>query len=282
MRKARRNAEQVQDPPIPYPQYGYPPSGHQEPVYVNNAAPPTAIYNPAVAAYYNPAPGQPTQGGNEQMNFNIPSQIFQNPQMANMALQYGQSMMGQGKVAIDRELNKYLSASRVKYYFSVDTSYVFKKLGLLLFPFTHSDWTVKYNPEEPVQPRYELNAPDLYIPSMAFVTYILTGGVSLGLQNRFAPEVLGIQASTAMVWAFIEVLAVWMTLYVMNIESNLKTFDILAYSSYKYVGMIVAILASFLIPYAYHPALIYVSASIMFFLVSSAQHNQFKSCIGGY
>jgi len=120
-----------------------------------------------------------------------------------------------------------------------------------------------------VQPRYELNAPDLYIPAMAFVTYILTGGVSLGLQNRFAPEVLGIQASTALVWAFIEVLAIWMTLYVMNIETNLKTFDIMAYSSYKYVGMIVAILASFLIPYAYHPALIYVSASVMFFLIRS-------------
>jgi len=266
MRKARRNAEQTTDPPMSYPQYSYPQSGPslKESMYDNNMGTPTTAFNPAGVAYFNPS-----QGGNEQMNFNIPSQMFQNPALANIALQYGQNFVGQGKVAIDREINKYLNTSRVKYYFSVDTTYVFKKLGLLLFPFTHADWSVKYNPEEPVQPRYELNAPDLYIPAMAFVTYILTGGVSLGLQNRFAPEVLGIQASTALVWAFIEVFAIWMTLYIMNIKTELKTFDILAYSTYKYVGMIVAILASFLIPYAYHPALIYVSASVMFFLIRS-------------
>jgi hypothetical protein len=31
-----------------------------------------------------------------------------------------------------------VSTSRLKYYFAVDTSYVGKKLGLLLFPFLHS------------------------------------------------------------------------------------------------------------------------------------------------
>lgn len=87
-----------------------------------------------------------------------------------------------------------------------------------------------------MQPRYELNAPDLYIPAMAFVTYVLIGGVSLGLQERFSPEVLGIQASTALVWALIEVLAIWLTLYIFNIQTKLTWFDILAFSSYKYVG----------------------------------------------
>lgn len=95
---------------------------------------------------------------------------------------------------------------------------------------------MKYNPNDPLQPRYELNAPDLYIPAMAFVTYLLVGGVSLGLQERFSPEALGIQGSTALVWALLEVLAIWLTLYIMNIESKLTTFDILAFSSYKYVG----------------------------------------------
>lgn len=98
------------------------------------------------------------------------------------------------------------------------------------------DWAIKYNPDEPVQPRYELNAPDLYIPAMAFVTYVLVGGVSLGLQERFSPELLGIQASTALVWAILEVLVIWVTLYVMNIQTKLSTFDIVAFSFYKYVG----------------------------------------------
>jgi hypothetical protein len=105
-----------------------------------------------------------------------------------------------------------------------------------LFPHALQDWSVKYNPDEPVQPRYELNAPDLYIPAMAFVTYLLIGGVSLGIQERFSPEGLGIQASTALVWAIIEVMAILVTLYIMNIQTKLTYFDILAFSSYKYVG----------------------------------------------
>ena len=71
---------------------------------------------------------------------------------------------------------------------------------------------------------------------MAFVTYVLVGGISLGLQERFSPEALGLQASTALIWAIIEVLAIWVTLYVMNIQTKLTSFDIIAFSSYKYVG----------------------------------------------
>ena len=57
--------------------------------------------------------------------------------------------------------------------------------GLLLFPFAQKDWSIKYNQEEPVQPKYDVNAPDLYIPCMAFITYILVVGYILGLRNTF-------------------------------------------------------------------------------------------------
>nr|CAG4641091.1 EOG090X0ATU [Eulimnadia texana] len=277
MRKARRGAEQS----APYSNEAFqneipaypPPYGYSSPMmnpnpnpYDPNAATQGMYPGPAMGApYYAPPAGNVPTG--EQYNFSMPSQIFQNPAVANMAMQYGQTLVGQGKEVIDRELNKYVSMSRIKYYFSVDTAYVMKKLGLILFPFSHKDWSVKYNPEEPVQPRFELNAPDLYIPVMAFVTYVLVGGVSLGVQKRFTPEELGIQASSALVWALIEVFAIWLTLYVMNIHSNLKTLDILAFSSYKYVGMIVALLASLANPGFYHLALLYVSISLMYFLV---------------
>ena len=35
-----------------------------------------------------------------------------------------------------------------------------------------------------MQPRHDVNAPDLYIPAMAFVTYVLMTGLSLGLMER--------------------------------------------------------------------------------------------------
>lgn len=35
------------------------------------------------------------------------------------------------------QLDRFIPISRLKYYFAVDTMYVGKKLGLLVFPYTH-------------------------------------------------------------------------------------------------------------------------------------------------
>jgi hypothetical protein len=74
--------------------------------------------------------------------------------------------------------------STLKYYFAVDTACVVRKLGLLLFPFAHDRWEVQYQEGEPVQPRHDANAPDLYIPLMAFVTYICVAGYVLGAKDQ--------------------------------------------------------------------------------------------------
>lgn len=106
---------------------------------------------------------------------------------------------------------------------------------------------------------------------MAFITYILLAGMALGIQKRwvifphivyimthnsypcitkqqskkrgyvsflwrFSPEVLGLCASTALVWMIIEVLVMLLSLYLMTVHSDLSTFDLIAYSGYKYVG----------------------------------------------
>ncbi|KAM9591513.1 protein YIF1B-like [Morphnus guianensis] len=77
-------------------------------------------------------------------------------------------------------LDRFIPVGRLKYYFAVDTVYVGRKLGLLIFPFMHQDWQVRYQQDTPVAPRFNVNAPDLYIPVMAFVTYILIAGLALG------------------------------------------------------------------------------------------------------
>ena len=104
---------------------------------------------------------------------------------------------------------------------------------------------------------------------MAFITYILLTGMALGIQQRwvippnliyfmtqnkyvcfkevkqavcvvpvwrFSPEVLGLCASTALVWIIIEVLVMLLSLYLLTVHSDLSTFDLIAYSGYKYVG----------------------------------------------
>lgn len=222
--------------------------------------------------YGYPDPAQ--QGGQQGQNAygaypgNLPGpQIFQDPMVANMAMQYGQSIASQGREYVDKKLEKYISTSQIKYYFAVDTHYVMKKLQLLLFPYTHTDWSVRFEQDTPVQPRHEVNAPDLYIPLMAVVTYILVAGLCLGLQKRFSPDVLGMQASSALVWLVLEIFLILATLYVTAIQTHIKTLDLLAFSSYKYVGMIVSLLSGLVMDsIGYYCVLAYCSLSLVVFM----------------
>lgn len=47
------------------------------------------------------------------------------------------------------------------------------------------NWEVNYQHDTPVAPRFDVNAPDLYIPAMGFITYVLVAGLALGTQNRY-------------------------------------------------------------------------------------------------
>merc|ERR1719429_873317 len=136
--------------------------------------------------------------------------------VTNMAMNMGADIMQQKMKEGKGMVEKYVSVGQLKYYFAVDNTYVTKKLGLLLFPFAHSDWSIRYSHNEPVQPRLELNAADLYIPSMAFVTYILVVGYVLGMQDRFSPEVLATTSSSALTSLILEILVIWVTTTVMS------------------------------------------------------------------
>ncbi|KAF0039834.1 hypothetical protein F2P81_008069 [Scophthalmus maximus] len=243
------------------------------------AAPPTAdsvLFEdtssgaPAMSSqgYYTPGynmagPSNDMQGGPAVNN------LFADP-MANAAMMYGSSLANQGKDMVNKEISRFMPVNKLKYFFAVDTRYVMKKLMILMFPYTHQDWEVRYHRDTPLTPRQDVNAPDLYIPSMAFITYILLAGMALGIQKRFSPEVLGLCASTALVWVIIEVLVMLLSLYLLTVHSDLSTFDLIAYSGYKYVGMIFTVLCGLLFGSdGYFVALAWSSCALMFFIVRS-------------
>lgn len=195
--------------------------------------------------------------------------LFTDP-VANAAMMYGSSLANQGKDMVNKEISRFMSVNKLKYFFAVDTRYVLKKLMILMFPYTHQDWEVRYHRDTPLTPRQDVNAPDLYIPTMAFITYILLAGMALGIQKRFSPEVLGLCASTALVWIIIEVLVMLLSLYLLTVHSDLSTFDLIAYSGYKYVGMIFTVLCGLLFGSdGYFVALAWSSCALMFFIVRS-------------
>uniref|UniRef100_T1PCH3 YIF1 protein n=1 Tax=Musca domestica TaxID=7370 RepID=T1PCH3_MUSDO len=194
--------------------------------------------------------------------------MFQQPIVQDMAMQYGQRLADQGKQLVENQFTKWVPVAKLKYYFSVDNNYVINKLRLLFFPFTHKDWSLKYDQEQPVQPRYDINAPDLYIPTMAFITFVVVAGLMLGLQKRFSPEALSIQASSALAYCIFELVVYTITLYVVNIKTNLKTLDLMAFAGYKFVTITACLLVSTMFHgFGYYLALAYCSLSLGFFLL---------------
>lgn len=103
---------------------------------------------------------------------------------------------------------------------------------------------------------------------MAYVTYVLVAGLVLGTQQRFSPEQIGILASSALAWCIVELAIYSSSLYIANIQTNLRTLDLLAYGGYKFVGIIISILLSLVAgTTGYYAGLIYCSLALAFYLV---------------
>jgi hypothetical protein len=90
-----------------------------------------------------------------------------------------------------------------------------------------------------------MNAPDLYVPLMSFVTYILLHGLVRGIYDAsFSPDML-IQA----VWRccllqLTEVLIMKLGLGMMQV--SVPFLDMFSYTGYKYVGLCVITVAKLL------------------------------------
>ncbi|VDM34187.1 unnamed protein product [Hydatigera taeniaeformis] len=219
---------------------------------------PNQYYSPTSyqhSASLQPSPFNPIEGP-----------VFVNRVAQNVAMQYGSEAIGQGTQLVE----KYFSLSKLKHYFAVDNAYVAGKLGILFFPFFHTRWDLQYDALGVVPPREDINSPDLYIPTMAFITYVFAAGVSLGVEGRFAPDLLGILSSQSFVWLILEVCALTLALYLLNIQSNLGYLDLLAYCGYKFVYMITVVLVALVLAApGYYFALVWTSLAFAFFQIRS-------------
>ncbi|KAK8558967.1 hypothetical protein V6N12_042256 [Hibiscus sabdariffa] len=72
----------------------------------------------------------------------------------------------------------------------------------------------------------DINAPDLYIPLMAFGTYVL-------VFHRFSPEALGVQAKNGMLCWLIQVLLLETTVHTLG-DGGVRLLDIVAYGGYTF------------------------------------------------
>lgn len=77
---------------------------------------------------------------------------------------------------------------------------------------------------------------------MAFVTYILLSALLSGLRGSFHPEVLGLTATMAFSVVGLEILGLKLGCYLLSINNDSQLLDLVAYSGYKFVGVIATIL----------------------------------------
>ena len=142
-------------------------------------------------------------------------------------------------------MNRYVSVSALKHYFQVSNSYVVNKLFLVLFPWRHKPWTRKQttgrNGQEGcyLPPREDINSPDMYIPVMSLVTYVLLSTLIAGIRGKFQPDLLGNTAITASIIIALEIVVLKLGCYLLGINNDSQLLELVAYSGYKFVGAIV-------------------------------------------
>ena len=84
----------------------------------------------------------------------------------------------------------------------------------------------------------------MYIPVMAFVTYILLSTLLAGLRGAFHPEVMGLTATAAFAVVAVEIMGLKFGTYVLSISNDSQLLDLVAYSGYKFVGVIVTLVVA--------------------------------------
>ncbi|RIA81779.1 COPII-coated vesicle component Hrf1 [Glomus cerebriforme] len=203
-----------------------------------------------------------------------------NDATAQMGMQFGRSAMMAGSEYVEKNINRYLNYPALKHYFKVNNSYVANKIRLLLFPWRHRPWSrlVKRSEQNGQMegykpPRDDINSPDLYIPTMALVTYVLLTGIVAGTEHKFHPEVLGVNATTAFLLMISELTFIKGGCYLLNIAAETRILDLLAYSGYKFIGVIVTLLVGLLAPFWVVVAtFFYTVAANGFFLLRSLRY----------
>ncbi|KAL6331449.1 hypothetical protein AAG906_011389 [Vitis piasezkii] len=166
----------------------------------------------------------------------------------------GERILGSGSAYMQTNIGRYFSNPH--YYFQVNDEYVKNKLKVILFPFLHRGHWMRTNEASGGEfsfkpPIYDINAPDLYIPLMAFGTYLVLAGFFLGINGKFSPEALGMQFSDGLLGWFLEVLLLEATLHSLG-GGDVPILDVVAYGGYTFTPLSVVLLAKIVSSYCFY------------------------------
>ncbi len=171
------------------------------------------------------------------------------PQMMGFAAQAGKSSIDTMMNRVTPGMSQLWAGLRLQ--FAVSNAYVFKKIALVLFPFKNKVWA-RQNADDgnngafykKALPKHDVNAPDLYLPLMAFVSYVLMYAYLKGTENQFTPEDIINAVWRCLLLHMVEAVVIKIGVNIVS-SSSVSFMDIVSYTGYKYVGLCGTVMAGF-------------------------------------
>ncbi|XP_048497099.1 uncharacterized protein LOC104888827 isoform X3 [Beta vulgaris subsp. vulgaris] len=117
-------------------------------------------------------------------------------------------------------------------------------------------------------PMYDINAPDLYIPFMAFGTYVILAALLLGLRGKFSPESLNLLFVKGLLGWFLQVSLLKVSLLSLG-SGEAPLLDIVAYGGYAFTGLSLAVLGRIFWSYSYYFLMPWTCLSTGIFMVKT-------------
>ncbi|GAX14037.1 hypothetical protein FisN_5Lh040 [Fistulifera solaris] len=207
---------------------------------------------------------------------------FGNQAVQKMMMDQGQAFVLEGMAKIVPGLE--VSMITLRAYFAVDNQYVLKKIKKVLFPFLSRTWSrqIKQYAGPDTPPLYELptmdeNAPDLYLPSMTLITYVLLCAICYGGAGQFSPEVIPDVTTKCFLTQTLEVLAIRVGFYMM--QAPVAFLDLFSYTGYKYLGLCVNLLVGMMasqLEYgtkAYYVSFCWTATAAAYFMLKTMANN---------
>ena len=189
-----------------------------------------------------------------------------------------QYMMDTGRQYAEGIIGRIINIRELRKYFAVSTSYVLNKLRLILFPYTyHGSWQrnslqIKGEHGDVASlPRTDINAPDLYIPVMGFVTYIVFCAMVAGFAGGFKPEMLGLVGTKALVFFGLDVVVLKLGYYLLSSAAQ-SLLDCVSMCGYVFVGVALNELAQMIGgKWLLYPCLIFTCCGFGVFLMHAVR-----------
>lgn len=191
--------------------------------------------------------------------------------------------LNMGRQFLDTKVRSYIPGltafwDSLHYYFDVNNDFVLNRLKCLVVPFAHTNWDrevasegglnahAKYKP-----PSGDMNAPDLYIPLMSFITFVLVTGLLKGTNMTFTPEVLGDVVGSSIITQVLEICILKTAMWFAKCPS-VPILDLVAYTGYKYFGLTIntaiGIFGGALI---YYVVLLFTGGAMSFYMFHTIQ-----------